>query len=169
MGINWTYGGMFDVIFINTGLSASERAILGLVANVSSALFSNLGSWIANNTKLSKMTIIFILNTLGLIGAVFIQASSSIDSQVYQNKYFLIADVILLRAGFSSFVSLAFVELNKFGMASVLVSSLLFYIANAANLLGNEITDYFYNEISMSILVCILFVCIFAVTIVDGI
>ena len=60
MGVNWTYGSLFGIIFANQGLSESAEkrltekdiALIGLAANLSSAVFSNLGSYIKNHSKL---------------------------------------------------------------------------------------------------------------------
>ena len=76
LGINWTYGGMFGVIFNEVNITEKEIAFLGLMANVSSAIFSNLGTWISNNYQLSNLTVIFLLNMVGFLASLFIQASS---------------------------------------------------------------------------------------------
>jgi hypothetical protein len=77
LGFNWTYGGMFGVIFNKTGLSNKDIALIGLYANLSSVFFSNLGNWISNHFKFSNKNIIFVLNCIGLIASIFIQCLSS--------------------------------------------------------------------------------------------
>lgn len=48
VGVNWTYGSLFGVIFSGQNLTDKEIALIGLAANLSSAFFSNLGSYIKN-------------------------------------------------------------------------------------------------------------------------
>ena len=109
LGINWTYGGMFGVIFENTKLSEKEIALIGLMANISSALFSNLGTWIVNNYQLTNLTVIFLLNIVGFLASLFIQASSGFRNQIVDNVVLLCIAIVILRAGFSSFVALALI------------------------------------------------------------
>ena len=83
---------------------------MGLYANLSSALFSNLGTWISNNFSFSNHSIILFLNCMGLLGCLFIQASATLNGvSILGNEYALRAAVVILRAGFSSFVSLALI------------------------------------------------------------
>ena len=79
------------------------------MANVSSALFSNLGTWIVNNYQLTHLTVIFLLNILGFLASLFIQASSGFNNPIIQNMVLLCFAIVILRAGFSSFVSLALI------------------------------------------------------------
>ena len=48
VGINWTYGTLFGIIFTKHSLSQQQIALIGLAANLSSAVFSNLGTFIKN-------------------------------------------------------------------------------------------------------------------------
>lgn len=75
VGINWTYGSLFGVIFDGQGLSGKNIALLGLAANLSSAVFSNLGTFIQNRYKLSTTRVIGYLNIFGFLAAILIQAS----------------------------------------------------------------------------------------------
>ena len=160
---------MFDVIFIKAGMNNTERAVIGLFANVSSALFSNLGTWISNKMNFSNYSIIFALNIAGLAGCLCVQASATIDSPLFlQSQWFLILSVIVLRSGFSSFVSLAFLELNKHGMAPVMVSSLFFYIANGSNLYGNIVADKLDNSVSLANFTFVVWICMMLVHYVEG-
>lgn len=109
LGLNWTYGGMFGIFLDGTGLTHKEIALVGLCANLSSAVFCNLGNWISNKFQFSNSTIIFFLNILGFLGSLFIQASSALPQPIFHNKVALIIAIIVLRAGFSSFVSLALI------------------------------------------------------------
>ena len=160
---------MFDVIFIKAGMDNTERAVIGLFANISSALFSNLGTWISNKMNYSNYSIIFALNISGLAGCLCVQASATIDSPVLlQSQWFLILSVIILRCGFSSFVSLAFLELNKHGMAPVLVSSVFFYIANGSNLYGNIVADKLDNSVSLANFTFVIWICMMLVHYTEG-
>ncbi len=107
MGINWTYGALFGVIFEGQGLSGKEVALLGLAANLSTAIFSNVGTYIKNRFGPSNTSVINTMNLLGFIAAILLQASKFID--ILSNLYLMIALIVILRAGFSSFVSLAFI------------------------------------------------------------
>jgi hypothetical protein len=140
LGMNWTYGGMFDIFLNNVGLSAKDIALIGLYANLSSACLCNMGNWISNRCSFSNSSIILALNIFGLLGSLFIQASSSLPMAIFHSKWALIGAIIVLRGGLSSYVSLSLIELNEYG-PSVLVSSVFFYIANGTNLLGNLIVD----------------------------
>ena len=133
LGINWTYGGMFGVFLNSTGLTHKDIALIGLFANLSSVFFSNLGTWISNMFSISNSLIIFILNISGFLASLFIQASSTLNSPIFQDKIALIIAIIILRAGFSAFVSLSLIQLSHCG-PSVLLSALFFYIANGSNL-----------------------------------
>lgn len=81
------------------------------MANISSALFSNLGTWIVNNYQLTNLTVIFLLNIVGFLASLFIQASSGFKNEIVQNVVLLCIAIVILRAGFSSFVALALMEL----------------------------------------------------------
>lgn len=109
LGINWTYGGMFGVFLNSTGLTHKDIALIGLFANLSSVFFSNLGTWISNMFSISNSLIIFILNISGFLASLFIQASSTLNSPIFQDKIALIIAIIILRAGFSAFVSLSII------------------------------------------------------------
>lgn len=100
---------MFGVIFENAQLSEKEVALIGLMANISSALFSNLGTWIVNNYQLTNLTVIFLLNILGFLASLFIQASSGFSNSIVHNVILLCIAIVVLRAGYSSFVSLALI------------------------------------------------------------
>ena len=76
LGIMWTYMSMFDVLFAGSPLTESERALIGLFSNLSSALFSNLGTWTLNHTQYSLKQIAFFLNMWGLLTIVALQASA---------------------------------------------------------------------------------------------
>ena len=151
---------MFDIIFINTGLSEKDRALIGLFANISPIVFCNMGNWISNNTKFSNDSIIFSLNLVGIGSCLFLLASSSIIHPLLQNTTMIIVAVILLCGGLSAYSSLALVELQKFGMASVLISAIFFYVANGINLMGNIIIDSFPNQISMGVLTITVCLCV---------
>jgi hypothetical protein len=105
------------------------------------------------------------LNILGFLASLFVQASTALPHPIFHNKIALIIDIIILRAGFSSFVSLGLMELSNFG-SSVLVSSIFFYIANAMNLIGAYLITIMSNSKSLALMsfivwLCILFVFIF--------
>lgn len=109
LGFNWTYGGMFEIFLSSTGLTNKDMALIGLFANLSSVFLSNIGTWISNHCRLPHRIIIFLLNLAGLMATMVIQASSSLDIGFFKNKYTLIIAIVVLRAGFSSFVSLALI------------------------------------------------------------
>lgn len=109
VGINWTYGALFGVIFEGQGLSQKEIALLGLAANLSTAVFSNIGTYIQNRFGFSSLNIINAMNLIGFIAAVLLQASKYSDA--LSNLYLMIGLIVVLRAGFSSFVSLSFIEM----------------------------------------------------------
>ena len=74
-----------------------------------SELFSNLGNWISNRLHFSNASIIFYLNILGFLASLYVQASTALPNDVFHNRVGLIIAVVLLRAGFSSFVSLSLI------------------------------------------------------------
>lgn len=78
LGVHWTYGGMFGVFLDGTGFTHKQVALIGLAANISSAVFSNLGNFISNRTKFSNISIIFYLNIFGFLASLFIQASTAL-------------------------------------------------------------------------------------------
>jgi hypothetical protein len=78
VGINWTYGSLFGVIFEGQGLTGKQIALLGLAANLSTAFFSNLGTFIKNTWSVSNTKVIGILNISGFIAAMLLLASRSI-------------------------------------------------------------------------------------------
>lgn len=79
------------------------------MANLSSAILSNLGTFIKNRFNTSTTKIIGYLNLIGFLAALVIQGSKQIP--LFQNLSFLVLMIVVLRAGFSSFVALAFMEL----------------------------------------------------------
>ena len=78
-------------------------AILGLAANLSSAVFSNLGTFIKNNLYKNGKNIIFVMNLIGLFASIVIWSSTTLKLGLP----ILIILIIFLRIGFSSFVSIA--------------------------------------------------------------
>ena len=150
---------MFGVIFNGTSLSEKEVAFIGLIANISSAIFSNLGTWISNNTRLKNLKVILLLNAGGFVASLFILASSAFKDSFFQNVALLCITITVLRAGFSSFVSLALLELENYGLSSVIVSSIFFWIANLINLIMIYVTDWLPNLLSLSILPLVVFLC----------
>jgi hypothetical protein len=78
-------------------------AILGLAANLSSAVFSNLGTFIKNNLYKNDKNIIFVMNLIGLFASIVIWISTTLKLGLP----ILIILIIFLRIGFSSFVSIA--------------------------------------------------------------
>lgn len=106
VGVSWTYGSLFGVIFEGQGLTEKEIALLGIVANISTAVFSNLGTFIKNKYGASNTIIISFLNLIGFLAVILLQASRHVE--LLANLYLMIGLIVVLRAGFSSFVSLAF-------------------------------------------------------------
>lgn len=158
LGINWTYGALFGIIFSGQGLSGKEVALIGLAANLSSAVFSNLGTFLKSRIQTSYTRLISVLNMMGLVAATLITASKYLT--VLQNLWLLIGLIVVLRAGYSSFVSLAFVEMEKSGIPSVIISGLFFWVANVANLLGMELVDLVDSDFSMALLTLSVVICV---------
>eukprot|EP00178_Gracilaria_changii_P019692 TRINITY_DN57091_c0_g1_i1.p1 TRINITY_DN57091_c0_g1~~TRINITY_DN57091_c0_g1_i1.p1 ORF type:complete len:100 (+),score=4.59 TRINITY_DN57091_c0_g1_i1:111-410(+) len=75
VGINWTYGALFGVIFDGQKLTGKEKALIGLAANLSSAIFSNLGTFIKNRFNLDNLMVIEYLNIFGIAAAIIIELS----------------------------------------------------------------------------------------------
>jgi hypothetical protein len=71
---------MFGVFLTSSGLSNKDIALIGLFANISSVLFSNLGNWIFKWTKYQRKNIIFALNMVGFVACLFIQASATFNN-----------------------------------------------------------------------------------------
>ena len=128
---------------------------------MSSAIFSNLGTFIKNRFGLENIVVIEYLNIFGIAAAVLIELSRFWGA--LQNLYILLAVIIVLRAGFSSFVSLAFVEMEKQGMSSLIVSAFFFWVANVSNLLGMEIVDLVVVDLSLFILTLLVGACIYII------
>ena len=101
--------------------------------------------------------VIEYLNIFGMVAALVIYMSPYISQ--LQQVYFLIFVIIVLRAGFSSFVSLAFIEMEREGMNSLIVSGLFFWIANVTNLAGMELVDLIPVDISLGLLLMFVVVC----------
>ena len=97
----------------------------------------------------------------GLVAAIIIQLSRVLP--LFQNLAFLIFVIIVLRAGFSSFVSLAFVEMEKEKMSSLVISGFFFWVANVVNLIGMELVDIMPTDLSLTILTAIIVGCIYCV------
>lgn len=161
VGINWTYGALFGVVFDNQNLTGREIALIGLAANLSSAVFSNLGTFIKIRFDLDNLVVINVLNICGIVASVIIELSRFVPA--LQNLYFLIFVTIILRAGFSSFVALAFVEMEKEGMSSLIVSGFFFWVANVTNLVGMEMIDLAPTDLSLLILTLSVCLCIYSV------
>jgi hypothetical protein len=125
-------------------------AVLGLVANLSTAIFGNLGTFIKNKFKLNNLKIINALNLAGFVAAFLIQLSKYIP--VLQNLNLLIFLIMVLRAGYSAFVSLAFMEMEKSGIPSVIISGMFFWVANVVNLATTEMVDLVSSDISLSLI-----------------
>jgi hypothetical protein len=146
-GINWTFGALFGIIFSEQHLTGKEIALIGLAANLSTAFFSNLGTFIKNRFNLENISIIQYLNMAGIVASVIIQLSRFVG--VFQNLYFLVFIIIILRAGFSSFVSLAFIEMKKEGIKELIISAFFFWVANLVNLLSMELVDLLPTDLSL--------------------
>ena len=106
------------------------------------------------------MNIIESLNVIGIIAAIIVELSR--EMSIFQNLYFLIFLIIVLRAGFSSFVSLAFLEMEKEGMSSLIVSAFFFWIANLMNFLTMELVDLANTDFSLFILTLTVGGCVYA-------
>lgn len=145
LGISWTYGDMFGVFLNDTKLSHKQVAMVGLFANLSTVIFSNLGNFISNLFNFSNHFVIFNLNIVGFMASLVILASTTIEHELFQNKLTIIVMIIILKAGFGSFVSLALNQLSHCG-PSLLVSSIFFYIANISNLGGNYLVGKLLNS-----------------------
>jgi hypothetical protein len=78
-------------------------AILGLAANLSSAVFSNLGTFIKNNLYKNDKNIIFVMNLIGLFASIVIWSSTTLKLGLP----ILIILIIFLCICFSYFVSIA--------------------------------------------------------------
>ena len=65
---------------------------------------------------------------------MLIQVSKEIE--LLQDLRILILLIVVMRAGYSSFVSLAFIELEKSSIPSVIISGIFFWVANTSNFLG---------------------------------
>jgi hypothetical protein len=78
-------------------------AILGLLANLSSAVFSNLGTFIKNNLYKNGKNIIFVMNLIGLFASIVIWISTTLKLGLP----ILIILIIFLCICFSYFVSIA--------------------------------------------------------------
>lgn len=165
MGINWTYGSLFGIVFKGQGLSGKQIALIGLAANLSSAIFSNLGTFIKNRFGLDNMVIIQYLNIFGIAAAIVIELSRVEES--LRNLYFLILIIIVLRAGFSSFVSLAFIEMEKDGIKSLIISGFFFWIANVSNFITMEMVDLVNTDISLIALIIVAIICVIVVKRID--
>lgn len=107
VGINWTYGSLFGIIFEGQGLTEKDIALIGLAANLSTAIFSNLGTFIKNRFHISTTKVISLLNLFGFVAGILIQCSKYMTA--LQDLRILIFLIVILRAGYSSFVSLAFI------------------------------------------------------------
>lgn len=107
------------------------------------------------------MSIIEYLNICGIVASVIIELSRYLP--FLQNLYFLIFVIIILRAGFSSFVALAFVEMEKEGMNSLIVSGFFFWVANVTNLVGMEMVDLAPTDLSLLILTVSVGFCVYTV------
>ena len=160
-GTNWTYCGIFGVIFEGYGYTQRQIALLGLVGNVTVAVSSNLGTLIKNRFGASNIKIISILNIIGLVAAVLLMASRHIA--LLSNLIFVIVMMVLVQIGFCSFTSLAFMEMEESGISSVEISGLFFWVANAVHLLGMELLDLVRLDISNLIIILIVAVCIILV------
>ena len=135
-------------------------ALIGLYANLSSAIFSNMGNWIANHTSLSNYMIIFCLNITGFMASLFIQSSVSLNYAFLQNQAGLVIAIIILRAGLTSFVNLSLLEIEKSGISAVLGSLMFFYVANITNLVGNFVVGLISSKLALGILSAVILVSI---------
>lgn len=107
------------------------------------------------------MLIIEWLNIFGIIASIIVQLSRVFP--LLQNLYFLIFIIIVLRAGFSSFVSLAFVEMEKSGISSLIVSGFFFWVANVVNLVSMELIDLAPTDLGLMLLTVFVCYCLYVV------
>lgn len=107
LGVNWTYGGFFEIVFKDTGLSEREIAYLGIINNIASIVSANIGSFVRNHCKFKTTSIILAFNILGFFCSVMIKAAN-IFSVIGTNLWLLAITNVLLRVGLSSYVPLAF-------------------------------------------------------------
>ena len=71
--------------------------------------------------------------------------------------------IIVLRAGFSSFVSLAFIEMEKGGVKSLVVSGFFFWIANVSNLITMEMMDFMNPDVALTLFILFVVGCVISV------
>jgi hypothetical protein len=161
VGVNWTYGSLFGIIFDSQNLTERENAWIGLAANLSTAVFSNLGTFIKNRFNVDNMKIIEYLNLFGIAAAILVELSRFLP--FFQGMVFLILITIVLRAGFSSFVSLALVEMENIGMNSLIVSNFFFWVANIVNLVSMEMIDLAPTDLTLFLLTLLVSACVYLV------
>ena len=160
-GINWTYGSLFGIIFTSQHLTNKEIALIGLVANLSSVFFSGLGAYIKNKFDFENISIIQWLNLVGILAAIIIELSRFMP--IFQSLWFLLFITIVLRAGLSSFLSLAFIEMEREGIKTLVISGFFFWVANIFNAFGMELVDLVQTNTSLIILIVMMIVCMVCV------
>ena len=153
VGINWTYGSLYEIIFKNSGFTPYEINGIGLAANVSSALFSGVGVFIYNSFSVSRNQIIKALTIAGFISTVVILIDSIFPNTFLHAVFVQVVNIMVLRAGFSAFVTLGLLEIAEVTkVPDVYSSNILFWIANLVNLLTMYLVDQMVIGVILAIM-----------------
>lgn len=135
--------------------------IIGLAANLSSVVFSNFGTCILNTFEPKKMSIINFLTISGGVAFSLITLNTIFEFEIMKNVVLVSLITIVLRAGFSSFISISFMILAKTEVPEVYTSNVLFWIANLVNFITMEMLGFLDRRICMVIMCFFVVLCIY--------
>lgn len=107
------------------------------------------------------MSIINFLTVSGGIAFSIITLNSIFEFEIMRNVVIVSLITIVIRAGFSSFISISFMILAKTEVPEVYTSNVLFWIANLVNLVTMEMLGYFDRRVCLAIMCFFIILCIY--------
>lgn len=110
-------------------------------------------------TKLTNYQILFLLNIVGLLAAIFIQASISLTFPFLHHKFCIIGVLVILKIGLYYSAVYVLAELSYYGSMVIMGFGLIF-VANVVQIYLLEMLDRLNDSkifiyITLSIWICI--------------
>ena len=131
VGVNWTYGNMFDVLLIKADMNGFDRGIAGLVGCAAVLFFTS--SLHSSPPSSRSMPICKIVTLLSI---VCLQANASIEyPYLLQERVWNMGNYFMLRAGLTVLSAGTVLDQPAVGL----------FAAVTTNLIGNLVADFLPN------------------------
>lgn len=103
---------MLNEFLDQTGLSHELNAFVGILAIIGSAIFSILANLLSYKLNFPNSLIIFYINIVAFIASLWMQLSNTLPQSFFHDMGAQAVFISIFRVGCSSFLPLAFNELN---------------------------------------------------------